>query len=129
MNIFKMEIKNDMINKIGVITFSAFVILNLVAAALVVLFSLMSFNIFGIIAAVIPLLDIFIMVLFLKSLRKAANGNGDVTVPVILYVVLTLLTLSTVIGAIVMVLMGIGMVDMALNPDHGLKQIQQLLDK
>ena len=129
MNIFKMEIKNDMINKIGVITFSAFVILNLVAAALVVLFSLMSFNIFGIIAAVIPLLDIFIMVLFLKSLRKAANGNGDVTLPVILYVVLTLLTLSTVIGAIVMVLMGIGMVDMALNPDHGLKQIQQLLDK
>ena len=128
MNIFKMEIKNDMINKIGVITFSAFVILNLVAAALVVLFSLMSFNIFGIIAAVIPLLDIFIMVLFLKSLRKAANGNGDVTLPVILYVVLTLLTLSTVIGAIVMVLMGIGMVDMALNPDHGLKQIQQLLD-
>ena len=128
MNIFKMEIKNDMINKIVVITFSAFVILNLVAAALVVLFSLMSFNIFGIIAAVIPLLDIFIMVLFLKSLRKAANGNGDVTLPVILYVVLTLLTLSTVIGAIVMVLMGIGMVDMALNPDHGLKQIQQLLD-
>ena len=128
MNIFKMEIKNDMINKIGVITFSAFVILNLVAAALVVLFSLMSFNIFGIIAAAIPLLDIFIMVLFLKSLRKAANGNGDVTVPVILYAVLTLLTLSTVIGAIVMVLMGIGMIDMALNPDHGLKQIQQLLD-
>ena len=128
MNIFKMEIKNDMINKIGVITFSAFVILNLVAAALVVLFSLMSFNIFGVIAAVIPLLDIFIMVLFLKSLRKAANGNGDVTVPVILYAVLTLLTLSTVIGAIVMVLMGIGMIDMALNPDHGLKQIQQLLD-
>ena len=128
MNIFKMEIKNDMINKIGVVTFSAFVILNLVAAALVVLFSLMSFNIFGVIAAVIPLLDIFIMVLFLKSLRKAANGNGDVTVPVILYAVLTLLTLSTVIGAIVMVLMGIGMIDMALNPDHGLKQIQQLLD-
>ena len=105
MNIFKMEVKNSQLARFGVVCY----ITQLVLLIAGIIFT----NVFNV-------LDILVLGLFLYFARKAAKSTGNITVHFYLYFVYWLLSLLTgAFGAVILLpLSGLGIIDMALHPDH-----------
>ena len=105
MNIFKMETKNSQLAHAGVVGYVCLLVLMLIGVLLINLFNI---------------IDVAVMLLFLYSARKAAKKDGNIIVGGSLYIVYWLISL--LVGAfgsfILLPLAAVGIIDMALHPDH-----------
>ena len=105
MNIFKMETKNSQLARFGVVCY----ITQLVLLIAGVMFT----NVFNV-------LDILVLGLFLYFVRKAAKKDGNIIVGGSLYIVYWLISLLVgAFGSVILLpLSSLGIIDMALHPDH-----------